>query len=400
MKDSTVQSVCGKLANGVPDKTTGNFYRPDYTGFYEGSGRFLSEPAENAAWSLGYASEKLTPAVAMGDVYVSGSDGKKRTLESVPKPQFIRAVAVSDGSGRGAHVFASLDCAGLSNAEVKEIRLSLRETADKYDLRSINLFATGDPGGADTVGLWGDLPKAALKNLIAVRSEKKAANAVSGVNSDCMEYLRYAAAKCIRTAVESMQTGSLCAGKTATGSILRFTPDEGERCVFLSVQDAVLRIFETAPRADVAGFTPVKPLLNVLLTPLLIPADNAALLLAAKLKFINNPLIKVSADDDVPGEYHYVTEAGIVQLGDGIFAAMIPTEGKSFGAGAVTQLLPGLTVIGLANDTLGLKHARHTLNGVWAKLPADAGKRTQNEINGALSRTAQKLTQERHAQNV
>ena len=125
MKDSTVQSVCGKLANGVPDKTTGNFYRPDYTGFYEGSGRFLSEPAENAAWSLGYASEKLTPAVAMGDVYVSGSDGKKRTLESVPKPQFIRAVAVSDGSGRGAHVFASLDCAGLSNAEVKEIRLSL-----------------------------------------------------------------------------------------------------------------------------------------------------------------------------------------------------------------------------------------------------------------------------------
>ena len=39
MKEATIQKLCAKLADAVPDKTTGHFYRPDPRGFPEGSGR-------------------------------------------------------------------------------------------------------------------------------------------------------------------------------------------------------------------------------------------------------------------------------------------------------------------------------------------------------------------------
>ena len=387
MKDATVQKLFEKLSAAVPDKTTPGFYRPEFAGFLDGSG-YACEPKPGAVWRCGFARERALPQTAMGAVYVSGSDGKKRRLEDVPNPQFIRAAAVDDGSGRGIHVFASVDCVGLTNTEVKEIRALLREEIEAYDLLSVNICATGAVGGADTLGLWRGLGSAAAENLRAVRARSTAGNALAGRNADVMEYLRYAAAKCVRAALADLREGELSRGETRGGSLLRFLPAGGGRAVYAACRNGVLYLDDTPGCAPPASFEPVSPLLDVFLTPLLVPADNAALLFAAKLRLVNNPMCRLSLTDDKKhGDYYYTTEAGVLRLG-GRVLALVPTEADGFGLSTLAQICPGARVMGLVNDTLGVRRLRGMLNGVAARLPLDAGKRTQAEINGALARTA------------
>ena len=46
--DRAVQKLFGFLADRVSDKAIGEFHRPDYSDFLEGSGYFLAAPRENA----------------------------------------------------------------------------------------------------------------------------------------------------------------------------------------------------------------------------------------------------------------------------------------------------------------------------------------------------------------
>ena len=390
MKDATVQKVFGKLSSALPDKATPHLYRPDYTDFLDGSGYPGGDPGKNAGWRCGFARESALPRAAMGDVFISGGDAKARRICDVPNRQEIRAVAVDDGSGRGVHVFAVIDCAGLSNARVKEIRAALRAEIESYNILSLNVFSNGRLGGADTVGLWGDLAKDAVKNLGAGRSRKAAAKAVSGRNADVMDYLRYAAGRCVRGALASLAPGALESAGTAAGVLLRFTAERGGQTVYAACRNGVLELDDRADPAPDAAFAPVPPVLDVFLSPLLIPADNAALLLAARLRLVDNPLCRITlTDDDRDADYYYCTEAGVLRLGGRFTAALIPTSADGFGLTGLQEIFPEAAVLGQANDTLGYRQARRMLNGAAAKLPLDAGRRTQTEINFALRRIAE-----------
>ena len=136
--------------------------------FYPGSSAFLSVPAENARWRLGYAAADLTPPdfrehdYFLGG-YLTAENGFNNKVNAVIDKMQCRIIALDDGSGRGVSLFATVDCIGLGNRHIKAIRAHLRDLM-KYEnvnetLCSVNVFSTHAHSCVDTQGLWTDTLK-------------------------------------------------------------------------------------------------------------------------------------------------------------------------------------------------------------------------------------------------
>jgi hypothetical protein len=241
--DKAVQKLVGKIADSVPDKGLPFLNRYNNTGFLEGSGWFLSAPAENAFWSVGYAKESVMPKEYEGDLYLGGYLAfPPNKVDGVIDEQMARAVAVSDNSGRGLHVFAVIDCIGLSGTDIRAIRIKLRDLIAEKNILSVNISATHCHSGVDTMGLWGDLIRAAKTNKKAVEKGRPE-QVVSGKNPDFMRCLIETTAMTIREAVDNMCPGKLSYTRQPidafvhdkrppyvtdhTMTAIRFTPDDG-----------------------------------------------------------------------------------------------------------------------------------------------------------------------------
>ena len=119
--------------------------------FYPGTERFLDGPAKNAAWRLGYAAVDLTPydyykrAYYLGG-YLTAENGFNNKIESIVDKMMCRIAALDDGSGRGAHIFATVDCIGLGNRHIKLIRRKfadlLKYSGESEKIGSVNVFST------------------------------------------------------------------------------------------------------------------------------------------------------------------------------------------------------------------------------------------------------------------
>ena len=207
--DAAVQKIVGKLADGVPDKGIPFLNRYDNSGFMEGNGWFLDKPKSGAFWSLGYAKRSVMPEHVDGDLYLGGYLAfPPNRVNGVIDEQMVRAIAIDDNSGRGIHVFAVIDCVGLSGADIRKIRLELSDLIAEKNILSVNISATHCHSGVDTMGLWGDLLKAASANKKAI-SKGKPEEIVSGKNASFMQYLTEQAAQAIREAVADLRPGKL-----------------------------------------------------------------------------------------------------------------------------------------------------------------------------------------------
>lgn len=254
LADKAVMKVVGKLSDGISDKCIPFINHFDRTGFMEGSGYFLTAPAPEAGWRLGFAKGVIIPEVYSGDLYIGGYLAfPPNKANGKITDQLIRAVALDDGSGRGVNVFAVIDCIGLVNSDVRAIRRSLSKLAQEKNITSINISATHCHSGVDTIGLWGDLIRALKVNRKAVKSSKTIGDVSSGRNKEFMDFLFETARQTITEAVENMTPGKLSfALKDASGyvhgkrppyklddvmTVLRFRPDDGGkelRAVFLA----------------------------------------------------------------------------------------------------------------------------------------------------------------------
>lgn len=210
LADRAVMKVVKGLANGVSANTIPYLNRYDNSGFMEGSGYLLEKKAANAHWSLGYAKADIIPENQEGDWYLGGYLAfPPNKVTGRIDSQFVRAIALDDGSKRGINVFAVIDCVGLSNNDIRQIRLRLKDIISEKNIVSINISATHCHSGVDTMGLWGDLIGALKTNLGAVKKEKTLQNVVSGRNKAFMENLYQTASDTIRRAVEDMTPGKL-----------------------------------------------------------------------------------------------------------------------------------------------------------------------------------------------
>ena len=90
--------------------------------FFEGMEDYLTSPAANSVWSLGYGSASLQTGDELdGKHYVGGSLSfpKSKAATAIYDDQRVRVIAINDGSGRGTLIFAVIDGFGISNTDVR-----------------------------------------------------------------------------------------------------------------------------------------------------------------------------------------------------------------------------------------------------------------------------------------
>ncbi len=221
------------------------------TDFYSGTATLLKKPAKGARWALGYDTQSLVPE-NMDDynLYLGGfmsfENGFSNKVEGVYDDMKVRTVAFSDSSGRGTAVFATIDCIGMTNTDIRGIRASLSDFAKKNGINSINIFATHCHSCIDTQGLWTDNVKTILKNMLSAYSGFGSPK--KGTDPKYMKFLYEKVALSVENAVSAMKTGELTVSKkdigskyfnnknrkNATASMSEltkfvFTPDDGSR---------------------------------------------------------------------------------------------------------------------------------------------------------------------------
>ena len=136
--------------------------------FYEGTETFLDAPAKDAKWSLGYSQASLVPDdINSRNYYLGGYlmqqlGGNK--VEDVIDDMKVRIIAMNDNSGRGTAIFATIDCIGISNKDIRVIRNKLADYAKENNIVSINVFSTHCHSSIDTQGLWNPLLPTVLNN--------------------------------------------------------------------------------------------------------------------------------------------------------------------------------------------------------------------------------------------
>ena len=484
--------VIGKISDKMPDKGIPYINRYDNSGFLDGNRYFLNKPAENARWSLGFSKASVVPEIIEGDCYIGGYLAfPPNKMNGIMNEQMVRAVAVDDGSSRGIHIFAVIDCIGISGTDIRDIRNRIRDLISEKNILSVNISATHCHSGIDTEGLWGDLPAAFRTNKKAIKKGKPE-ETVSGKNKQFMEHLKEVSAETIRNAVDNMTPGKLYYASLPVGEFvrdkrppyvtddtltcIRFIPDNNGKtlnAVFMAAhpvcygdkQREASRDFpgymcdrmeekgfeamfiqgaEAAVATDRGPHTPdglttdeniraygealaeyvlsfgdgsykeLRPLINVALSELFLDADNKILELGAKLRIVNNPLVRITMADDSDKEnksydLHLVTEVGFAVLGNELTLAMVP--GELMPEIAVGGVLPDwasyngtewkypplkdifgtdLAVIGLCNDFIGYIVPDNDFGSVFAPLhyeeAVSAGKNTASNIVSAFIR--------------
>ncbi len=246
--DALAQGVLKKLADKISDNGIPTMENRDNTGFLAGNDRFLNTPAANAQWAVGFSKASILPKKIQGDLYVGGYlVFPPNKADGFLTDQLIRVMAISDGSGRGIHIFAVIDCVGISNTDVRIIRKRLQACIKEYNILSLHVSATHCHSGADTMGLWGDLLQAVKVNPRAIRKGTPE-KTVNGKNPAMMEQLFRSAVKATQEALENMKQGTLSFAsldgtnfsrdkrppmvKDNTLTSLRFVPDDGTKPLY------------------------------------------------------------------------------------------------------------------------------------------------------------------------
>ena len=181
--------------------------------FYGGTEEFLDEPAEGAAWKLGYANTSLVPDDWKSYTYYLGGyivieNLFTNNVEYVIDDMKARVIAIEDGSGRGITVFATIDCIGMTNSDIKKIRQALVEKADgKYDFAAINVESTHAHSCIDTEGLWTNLFAKVVKNI--PKALTRIGTPEQGTDEKYMKLLYDRVSDAMLEACDSMVTGTM-----------------------------------------------------------------------------------------------------------------------------------------------------------------------------------------------
>ena len=219
------------------------------TDFYEGTQEILSGPAENSRWSLGYDSRSLVPEnISDYKLFLGGfmaiENAMVNNVKGKTDDMMVRTVALSDGSERGISIFATIDCIGMTNTDIRAIRALLADFAKEKNINSINIFSTHAHSCIDTQGLWTENFKKIPMNLVNGITGK--GTSYQGTDPKYMAFLFEKVRKSVEAAVAEMKTGEMTFAQKDIGekyfdnrnresasalmtdlSRFTFTPDDG-----------------------------------------------------------------------------------------------------------------------------------------------------------------------------
>lgn len=203
--------------------------------FFEGMEDYLSAPAANAVWSLGYGSASLQTGDELdGKHYVGGSLSfpKSKAATAIYDDQRVRVIAINDGSGRGTLIFAVIDGFSISSTDVRGIRKELADFAKANNIVGINISVLHQHSCVDTFGMNGDLVKMIFTNPALNRINNTFGTdykLLNGQNASFMKHLYDVTVDSVKEAVNSMTTGKMYYSEIEAGEYIR---DKREPMVF------------------------------------------------------------------------------------------------------------------------------------------------------------------------
>lgn len=213
------------LVNGVADAVASVIPAPldwidkaDYKSAFvpEGTEKFLTKPADDAKWLLGYSQASILEGqqVIGKNHYVAGgiSLSPKYPTEIIDDSK-VRVIALDDSSGRGITVFAVVDAYGLANKDVREIRSRLSAFAKEKNIVSINVAVLHQHSVVDTFGMNGNILGSIvlnpINNLLSAVGGDTIAKDYNGKNEEFMNNLFKVTADTVERAVAQMEPGTL-----------------------------------------------------------------------------------------------------------------------------------------------------------------------------------------------
>ena len=228
------------------------------TDFYAGNDEFVEEAASGNTWKLGSSYVSLVPDDYLEKNYYLGGfimieNGFTNKVEDVADDMRARVIALDDNSGRGISLFATVDCIGITNNDIKEIRKIVARTfAEKYPdekIASINVFSAHCHSGVDTEGLWTNTVAKVIKNLFRLPFGFELEQ---GTDKEFMDSLFTKVASAMEAAYLNMKPGrmtyavkdigeqyfsnknrSSCSNLDTKLTRLMFTPDDGSRATVI-----------------------------------------------------------------------------------------------------------------------------------------------------------------------
>ncbi len=203
--------------------------------FFEGMEDYLTSPAANSVWSLGYGSASLQTGDELdGKHYVGGSLSfpKSKAATAIYDDQRVRVIAINDGSGRGTLIFAVIDGFGISSTDVRGIRKELADFAKANNIVGINISVLHQHSCVDTFGMNGDLVKMIFTNPALNKINNTFGTdykLLNGQNASFMKHLYDVTVDSVKEAVNSMTTGKMYYSEIEAGEYIR---DKREPMVF------------------------------------------------------------------------------------------------------------------------------------------------------------------------
>ncbi|MBQ7115392.1 MAG: hypothetical protein IJN94_03125 [Clostridia bacterium] len=197
--------------DGTAEKTSDNKYK------------FQTSAKTDAKWNLGYSNTSLIPNdYSNGTYYIGGyiaiENGFSNVVEGIAEIPGIgkddmkaRCIAINDGTDNGTVLFATIDCIGITNADIKDIRAIVAAYAEENsidDIVAINVSSTHTHSCIDTEGLWTKLLyKLAHNGIISGTGEDE--ELVQGTNPAYMAFLKEKVADALIDAYNDLQPGVL-----------------------------------------------------------------------------------------------------------------------------------------------------------------------------------------------
>lgn len=179
--------------------------------FLAGRDTYRTEPAKDAKWLLGYASDSIIPDDFEPGKYYIGRDLTNRLAVGINDDNRVRVISIDDNSGDGLVVFAAVDALGITSADTKAVRAAVLEWAEQNGIKiaSINLSATHSHSAIDAQGVATEsiykLLTASFKNLLKSNTaDPKLKNAEA-----FKEYYVNTTIETVKNAILDMKEGDL-----------------------------------------------------------------------------------------------------------------------------------------------------------------------------------------------
>ena len=160
--------------------------------------------------------------------YIAGYS-ENNPAKGVIDPQYAHALWLDDNSGKGGHLFVSLDIVGLLRKDVYALKNALSEFSEITGCQTITIMSTHNHAGIDTMGIWGKLPRTGKDRKFMTILFNAVITAAGAAYRDRREGTLYHGTIEVPDMQEDIRT-PVVYSKTLTR--LRFVPNDGTREIY------------------------------------------------------------------------------------------------------------------------------------------------------------------------